>query len=137
MPYAVALLSHPVGTYGFVLIAVIGVTYGLHTRRFLPGFTGTSAALLAALGFLHVRPSLASVALLVAGIALLHAEFRIATGGLAGVLGLAAAGGGSWGLLASEQFALPFTWRLAVVALGALALLVGIGRAIRRATLPR
>jgi membrane-bound ClpP family serine protease len=137
MPYAVALLSHPVGTYGFVLIAVIGVTYGLHARRFLPWFTGTSAALLAALGCLHVRPSIASVALLAAGIVLLHAEFRLATRGLAGMLGLAAAGGGSWGLLASAQCTLPPLLRLALVALGALALLFGIGRAMRRATLPR
>lgn len=136
MPLAVALLSHPAGTYGFVVVAVIGTTLGIHARRFVPAFTGGSAALLAALGFLHVPPSSGGLALLAAGILLLHAEFLVATRGVAGALGLCAAAGGSWAMLDSEQITLPPSWRLALATLGALTLLVGIGLAMRHATLP-
>lgn len=137
MPFSVALLSHPAGTYAFLVLAVAGLTYGLHARQFVASFAGASAAFLAVLGFAHLRPGALGIALLAAGLASLHAEFLIATRGVAGALGLAATAYGSWAILGSGHAALPTSWRLLLALVGTAAVLGTVARALRRATLPR
>lgn len=131
MPFAIALLCHPIGAYTFLVVAVAGLVYGIHVRRFVSLFTGVSAALLTTLAFLHVPPSGTAVALLIVGAVLLNLEFRCSTGGTAGVLGLAATLGGSWQLLVT----LPPPWRAALAALGTALVLLATLRGWRRARL--
>ena len=102
MPFAVALLCHPVGSLTALVAAIVAALYAAQSRRLLPAFTAVSAGLLTLLAFLQVPPSAAGLAWLVGGVALLHAEFFVPTFGVAGVLGLAAAAWGSCSLLADS-----------------------------------
>lgn len=137
MPFAVALLAHPVGAYAFLVIGIATLVYGAHARRFVPLFAGTSSALLACLAFLHARPSAASLALLALAVVLMHAEFRCATRGALGALGLVAATWGSWLALGIGAPLPSAPARLAIALAGAAGLLLAVGAALRRATLPR
>ena len=75
MPFAVALLCHPLGTFAALVAAIVAALYAAQSHRFLPAFTAVSAALLTLLAFLQVPPSAAGLAWLCVGVALLHAEF--------------------------------------------------------------
>jgi membrane-bound serine protease (ClpP class) len=132
MPFAVALLCHPVGTLTAFVVAIVATLYAAQSRRFLPAFTAVSAGLLTLLAFLQVPPSAAGLAWLLVGVALLHAEFLWPTFGGAGVLGLAAAAWGSCSLLAALA-PLP---RGAVAVVAALVLLAAVARTMRLRTLP-
>jgi membrane-bound ClpP family serine protease len=132
MPLPVALLCHPIGTFAALIAATVAALYAARSRRFLPSFTAISAALLTVLAFLQVPPSGAGLALLGAGLALLHAEFLWPAFGVPGVLGVGAAAWGSWLSLAALQ-PLP---RAAVGVCGALILVVAVARTMRLRTLP-
>ena len=132
MPLAVALLCHPVGTLTALVAAIIAALYAAQSRRFLPTFTAVSAGLLTLLAFLQVPPSAASLAWMLIGIALLHAEFFWPTFGVAGLLGMAAAAWGSCSLLTALA-PLP---RGAVALLAAFLLLAAVARTMRLRTLP-
>jgi membrane-bound ClpP family serine protease len=132
MPFAVALLAHPAGSYAFLMIGIAMLAYGVHVRRFLPLFTGASSGALTCLAFLHSPPSVGALALLALAVGLLHLEFRLPAGGALGALGFAAAALGSWLALGG----VPLTLRLVGSAAGALGLAFAIGRAWRQATLP-
>ena len=54
MPFAVALLCHPLGTFAALVVAIVAALYAAQSQRFLPAFTAVSAALLALLAFLQV-----------------------------------------------------------------------------------
>jgi len=133
MPFAVALLCHPVGSLTALVAAIVAALYAAQSRRLLPAFTAVSAGLLTLLAFLQVPPSAAGLAWLVGGVALLHAEFFVPTFGVAGVLGLAAAAWGSCSLLASLA---PFPRGVAAL-LAAFMLLAAVARTMRLRTLPR
>ena len=133
MPFAVALLCHPVGSLTALVAAIVAALYAAQSRRLLPAFTAVSAGLLTLLAFLQVPPSAAGLAWLVGGVALLHAEFFVPAFGVAGVLGLAAAAWGSCSLLASLA-PLP---RGVVALLAAFMLLAAVARTMRLRTLPR
>jgi len=132
MPFAVALLCHPLGMFAALVAAAMASLYAAQSRRFLPAFTAGSAGLLTLLAFLQVRPSLAGLAWLCAGVALLHAEFMCPAFGVAGLLGIGAAVWGSWLLLA----ALEPVPRGAAALCGALLLLAAVARTMRLRTLP-
>ena len=132
MAVAVALLGHPAGGYTSLLIAVVAGLYAAQGRRFMPALVCGLAALLTVLAFLETPPSWAGLAWLVAGVALLHAEFLWPTFGVAGLLGVTGAAWGS-GILLS---ALGLPARSAVALLGAAALLAAVGRTMRLRTLP-
>lgn len=132
MPLAVALLCHPVGTFVSLVAAIVAGLYAVQSRRFVPAFTAASAGLLTLLAFLQVPPSGAGLVSLGAGVVLMHAEFRWATFGLAGVLGIAAATVGAWLLLAPLEPAA----RATLAPLGALVLLAAVARTMRLRTLP-
>ena len=133
MPFAVALLCHPLGAYASLLLAVVAALYAAQSRRFLPATTCVSAAVLALLAFLQLPPSFAGLAWLGVAVALLHAEFLWPTFGAAAVLGVGSATWGSSLLLASLQ---P-TARVAAALVGALLLLAAVARTMRLRTLPR
>jgi membrane-bound ClpP family serine protease len=84
------------------------------------------------LAFLQVPPSVAGLAWLCVGVALLHAEFLWPTFGLAGAAGIGATVWGSALLLAP----LPPLPRGAIALLGTLALLAAVARTARLRTLP-
>jgi membrane-bound ClpP family serine protease len=132
MPLAVALLCHPLGTFTALVTAIVAALYAAQSRRFLPAFTATSAALLVLLAFLQVPPSAAGIIWLGAGVVLLHLEFLRPTFGAAGVLGVGSANFGSYLLLAP----------LAPIARGSVAfaagllLLAAVARTMRLRTLP-
>jgi membrane-bound ClpP family serine protease len=132
MPLAVALLCHPLGSFTALVVAIIAALYAAQSRRFLPAFTATSAALLALLAFLQVPPSATGITWLATGVVLLHVEFLRPTFGVAGVLGVGSASAGSYLLLAP----------LAPVARGSVALVAGllllaaVARTMRLRTLP-
>ena len=132
MPFAVVLLCHPAGTLTAFVVAIVAALYATQSRRFLPAFTAVAASLLTLLAFLQVPPSAAGLAWLLAGVALLHAEFLWPTFGAAGALGLAAAAWGSCSLLAALA-PLP---RGAVALLAAFILLAAVARTMRLRTLP-
>lgn len=132
MPFAVALLCHPLGTFGALVTAIVAALYAAQSRRFLPAFTAASAALLALLAFLHVPPSAAGLAWLGAGVVLLHLEFLRPTFGAAGLLGVGSASCGSYLLLAP----LAPVVRGSVALVGALLLLAAVARTMRLRTLP-
>jgi membrane-bound ClpP family serine protease len=132
MPFPVALLFHPLGTFAALVAAIVATLYAAQSRRVLPAFTAVSAALLTLLAFLQVPPTAAGLVWLCAGVALLHAEFLWPAFGIAGLLGLGAAVWGSWLLLA----ALEPVPRGAVALLGALLLLAAVARTMRLRTLP-
>lgn len=131
MPFAVALLCHPLGTFAALVAAIAATLFAAQSHRFLPAFTAASAASLTLLAFLQVTPSTAGLAWLFVGIVLLHAEFLWPTFGMAGLLGLAITAGASWSLLAPLA-AMP---RGAVALLGALLLLAAVARTMRLRTL--
>ena len=133
MPFAVALLCHPLGTFAALVAAIAATLYAAQSHRFLPAFPAVSAVLLTALAFLQVPPSAAGLAWLFVGVVLLHAEFMWPTFGLAGALGFGAATWGSSLLLAQ----LAPVFRGAVALLGALLLLAAVARTMRLRTLPR
>lgn len=138
MPFAVALLCHPAGAYGCLVTALGAFVYACHTRRFVPAFTATSAALLSALAFLQVPPDAAGLLLLVLGVALLQLEFLAPTYGAALLTGLTLSASGSWRLLAAAPgaaVALPAALRIAVAVAGTLALLAAVVRGFRLRTL--
>jgi membrane-bound ClpP family serine protease len=132
MPFAVALLCHPVGAFAALVAAIVATLYAVQSHRFVPSFTAVSAALLTLLAFLQVPPSVAGLAWLGIGMALLHAEFLWPTFGAAGLLGIGATAWSSWTLLA----ALPPAPRAAMALLGASVLLAAVARTMRLRTLP-
>jgi membrane-bound ClpP family serine protease len=132
MPLAVALLCHPLGTFTALVTAIVAALYAAQSRRFLPAFTATSAALLVLLAFLQVPPSAAGIIWLGAGVVLLHLEFLRPTFGVAGLLGVGAASCGSYLLLAS----LAPVARGSVAFAAALLLLGAVARTMRLRTLP-
>ena len=95
MPFAVALLCHPLGTFAALVAAIVAALFAAQSHRFLPAFTAVSAALLTLLAFLQVPPSAAGLVWLCAGVALLHAEFLWPAFGVAGLLGIGTAAWGS------------------------------------------
>ena len=132
MPFAVALLCHPLGTFAALVATIAAALFAAQSHRFLPAFTAASAALLTLLAFLQVPPSTTGLACIGLGVALLHVEFLWPTFGIAGVLGLAITAWGSWSLLATLT---PMT-RGAVALLGAALLLAVVARTMRLRTLP-
>ncbi len=132
MPFAVALLCHPLGTFAALVAAIVATLYAAQSRRFVPTFTAVSAALLMLLAFLQVPPSAAGLVWLCAGVSLLHAEFLWPAFGAAGLFGIAAAAWGSCLLLAPLD---PVT-RGVVALCGALVLLAAVARTMRLRTLP-
>jgi membrane-bound ClpP family serine protease len=103
VPLAVALLANPIGAYVALVTAIALLVYGAHARRFVPLLTGSAAGLLTLVAFLHVAPNGGALALIAAGVALVHTEFRFATAGMAAILGMTALLGGSWWLLGLGQ----------------------------------
>jgi len=138
MPFAIALLQHPVGAYGFLVVAISGFLYAALTRTFLPAFTGAAAMLLTLLAFLQIPPNLLGLLLLAVGIVLLHVEFLLPTSGAAGLLGLGVTTWASSVLLApSVATAMNGPSRLAIAIAGTLALFGVVARTMRLRTLPR
>ncbi len=140
MPFAVALLAHPAGAYACVVLALAAFVYAVHTREFVPLFTAVCAALLTGLAFAHTPPHATGLGLLVAGLALLQAEFLLPTYGAAFLTGVAASGLGSWLLLGATAVArvtLGAPARVALAVLGTALLLASVLRGFRRRTLPR
>jgi membrane-bound ClpP family serine protease len=133
MPFAVALLSHPAGSFAALLVAIVAALYAAQSRRFLPAFTASSAALLAILAYLQIPPSAAGLAWLCVGVALLHVEFLWPAFGAAGLLGIGSAAWGSSLLLAAVA---PGA-RLSLALAAALVLLAAVARTMRLRTLPR
>jgi len=134
MPFPIALLAHPAGAYGFLVIAVAGIFYGALARAFVPAFTGVAAALLTALAFLHAVPNGLGLGLLAVGLLLVTAEFLLPTYGAAGLTGFVATVGGSWLLLGNLE---PLSVRLLLALVGASGLAIVVARTMRRCTLPR
>lgn len=139
MPLPVALLAHPAGAYGALVVTIAAFIHAYHTRAFVSAFTAVAGAALTALAFLHNAPDATGLAALALGIALLHAEFLWSTYGLAALLGLGACTLGSWELLASATAspALPTPLRVAAALLGSLLMLAAVLRGMRVRTLPR
>lgn len=132
MPLAVALLCHPLGSFAALMTAIVTALYAAQSRRFLPGFTAASAALLALLAFVQVPPNAAGFAWLAAGVALLHLEFLRPTFGAAGLLGVGSVSFGSYLLLAELA---PLGRSVAALCAGLL-LLAAVARTMRLRTLP-
>jgi len=140
VPWPVALLAHPAGAYGALVVAIAALVHAYHTRAFVPAFTAGSAAALTALAFLHRAPDATGLVALALGLVLLHAEFLWSTYGLAALLGLGTCALGSWRLLASAGAiwpALPTPLRIAAALLGSLLMLAAVLRGMRVRTLPR
>jgi hypothetical protein len=127
MPFAVALLCHPLGAFAALVAAIAATLFAAQSHRFLPAFTAASAALLTLLAFAQVPPSALGLTWLFIGIVLLHAEFLWPTYGLAGLLGLAVTAWGSWSLLGPLS---PLI-RGCVAVLGAVLLLAAVARTMR------
>jgi membrane-bound serine protease (ClpP class) len=138
MPVAIVVVSPPAGAYAWLVVAIGGLTYATYVPRFVIAFVGASAGTLAALGYLHVPPDAAGLALLALGVLLLNLEFLRPTFGAAAMAGLAATTAGSWRLLgvAPPLAPLPAAVRITCAVVGALALLMVTERAVRRYTLP-
>src|SRR5688572_31702514 len=75
MPFPIALLCHPLGTFAALVAAIVAALYAAQSRRFLPALTAVSTALLTLLAFLLAPPSMAGLVWLCLGVALLHVEF--------------------------------------------------------------
>lgn len=138
MPLAVVLLSNPAGAYACFVTTLAAFVYACHTRTFVPMFTAVSAALLTGLAFAYTPPNGAGLALLVAGIALLQAEFLVPTYGAALLTGLTASAAGSWLLLSATptaRDALTAAPRVALATLGTMLLLAAVLRGLRLRTL--
>ena len=132
MPFAVALLCHPLGTFAALVATIAAALFAAQSHRFLPAFTAASAALLTLLAFLQVQPSSTGLACIGLGVAVLHLEFLWPTFGIAGALGLSITAWGSWSLLAT----LTPVVRGPVAVLGATLLLAVVVRTMRLRTLP-
>jgi membrane-bound ClpP family serine protease len=132
MPLAVALLCHPLGGFTALVTAIVAALYAAHSRRFLPSFTATSAALLALLAFVQVPPSAAGIVALGTGVAVLHLEFHWPTFGVAGLVGVGSICCGSYLLLAP----LAPVARGPVALAAGLVLLAAVARTMRLRTLP-
>jgi hypothetical protein len=140
LPLPVALLDHPAGAYGALVVTIAALIHAYHTRALVPAFAAVSGAALTALAFLHRAPDATALVALGLGVALLHAEFLWSTYGLAAVLGVGACGLGSWQLLASAGAAwpaLPTPLRIAAALLGSVLMLAAVLRGLRVRTLPR
>lgn len=133
MPFAAALLYHPLGAYASLLLAVIATLYAVQSRAFVPALTCVSATVLAVLAFLQVPPNLAGLPWLGVAVVLLHTEFLWPTFGAAAVLGVGSAVWASYLLLTPLD---PPT-RVAAALAGALLLLAAVARTMRLRTLPR
>jgi membrane-bound ClpP family serine protease len=134
MPLAVLLLSNPAGAYGCFVTTLAAFVYACHTRAFVPMFTAVAAALLTGIAFAYTPPNGADLALLIAGTALLQAEFLLPTYGAALLTGLAASGAGSWLLLGATpaaRDALTGAPRMVLATLGTLLLLAAVLRGLR------
>jgi membrane-bound ClpP family serine protease len=133
MPIAIVLLDHPAGVYAFLVIAVSGLLHGCITRRFLQLLMGVAATLLTALAFATRAPEPAGALLIVLGAVLMNIEFRLATFGVAGLGGCAAAFAGSLGVLATArpEAAPPSAIAACLAAIGTLALLLAAYRTQR------
>lgn len=138
MPFAIAIVSPPAGAYAWLVVALGGLVYAAYVPRFVTAFAGVTAGTLAALGYLHVPPDAAGLALLALGVLLLNVEFLRPTFGAAAIAGIAATTVGSWRLLgvAPPLAPLPPPLRIVCAGVGALALLAITERAVRRRTLP-
>ena len=139
LPFAVALLCHPAGAYGFIVVALGASAYACTTRSFVAAFTAASAAVLSALAFLHIEPSFSGLLLLALGVMLLQCELWFATYGTALVLGFATSLLGSWLVLAPAGATpvLSAEAKAALALAGSLALLATVLHGYRRRTLPR
>jgi membrane-bound ClpP family serine protease len=136
MPLAVALLCHPIGTYGFFVVAVASLVYARPSRTFVPTFSGIGCSALTLLAFVQVPPDYVGLALLALGVALLHCEFVVPTYGVALGAGLLAGTVGSWLMLGGMVSpAVPPVLRIAVALSGTLVLLGAVVRAARLRTL--
>jgi len=137
MPFAIAVVSPPAAAYAWLVIAIGVLAYAAYVPRFVIAFSGTAAAALAGLGYLHVPPDAAGLALFALGVLLLNLEFLRPTFGAAAIAGLAITTFGSWRLLGAlpPVAPLPATLRIVCAVLGAVALLVIAERAVRRYTL--
>ena len=132
MPFPVALLLHPAGSFVALMAAIATGLIAVQSHRFLPAFTASAAALLTLLAFLQVPPSSSALLFLGAGVALLHAEFLWPAYGSFGAFGIGAAWYGSWRLLAP----LAPPGRAAIALVGVLLLLAVVARTMRLRTLP-
>ena len=132
MPFAVAVLNHPLGTFASLAAAVVAALYAAQSRRFLPMFAAAGFTMLTALAFLIAPPNAAGLAWLCFGVALLHAEFLWPTFGVAGLLGVGSTAWASW-LLLAPLAPIP---RAAVAAAAAVLLLGAVARTMRLRTLP-
>ena len=134
MPFAVALLCHPLGAYALSRRGDRGrVRLRVRTRgSFVPAFTAASAALLTTLAFLQVPPTASAWLLLALGVALLHAEFLLAdVRRRRSCSGSRRASSGSWQLLAAAPGAsgtLAPALRVALAVTGTLTLLAAVLR---------
>ncbi len=139
MPFAIAVVSPPVGAYAWLVIAIGGLLYATYVPRFVIAFASATAGAFAALGYLHVPPDAVGLLMVALGVFLLNLEFLRPTFGVAAMAGLAATAVGSWRLLgvAPPLAPLPAPLRIVCAVVGALALLVVTERAVRRYTLPR
>jgi membrane-bound ClpP family serine protease len=138
MPFAVALLCHPAGAYACLVVALAAFVYAWHTRRFVPGFTAASGALLTTLSFLHVPPDSVALLLLAIGVVLLQTEFLRPTYGVALLIGLAAGIVGSWQLLDAAPGAsgtVAPAPRVVIAVTGTLTLAAAVLRGLRLRTL--
>ncbi len=137
MPLAVALLCHPAGAYGFLVVTLAAFVYACHTRTFVPSFTAALAGALTPLAFLQVPPALCGLLLLGLGGAVLQGEFQLPTYGAALLAGLATSVWGSWLLLGPPGATPPLTpaARLAIALTGTALLLATVLRAFRLRTL--
>ena len=138
LPFAVALLCHPAGAYGFLVAALGAFAYACNTRSFVAAFTAASATALTVLAFLHVEPNFCGLLLLVLGMSLLQCELSFATFGTALMLGFTASVLGSWLVLAPHgaTVVLATEEKAAIAVAGSLALLMAVLRGFRRRTLP-
>jgi membrane-bound ClpP family serine protease len=137
MPFAVALLDHPVSAYCLLVTGLAGAIRATYVRDALvSGFGGSSACLLALLSYLHRTPPEAGVVAVLVGAELMIVEFTRPAFGAAALAAAAAAGWGSWTLLAAPEAELhPFAHAaLAVGGVGAL--FAAVFRALRRHALP-
>jgi membrane-bound serine protease (ClpP class) len=140
VPFAITLVSPPAGAYAWLVASIAGLVYAAYApRTFVIAFSGAAAGALALLGYLHVPPDGAGLALLGVGVLLLNVEFLAPTFGAAAVAGLGAATLGSWRLLAAVPplAPLPLAVHCALAVAGPLVLLAATERGIRRYTLPR
>jgi membrane-bound serine protease (ClpP class) len=133
MPFTVALVVQPAGTFTLLVGALAGLLYFGYVRSaVVPGLAGVAAALLAALGYAQVPPPIVGLVAVAGGIILMNVEFVLPTFGCAGVAGVAAFASGAWWLLDPA----PALVRVALGLAGAGLLLTTIGAALRRITLP-